>query len=529
MNRVTGFKKVIACTAAVVICAAALTSAGCDVLKTQKVFAESKELQENQEQLDGKQAQIDELITKQAELDKKIEATKDDINAEQQNLDAIREQIVTVQQTILTLSDSISETKAEVSVLEETIADKEVQVEQKHEEIVEGVGDFKVRLRSMYVAGNNSYSDIIVGASDFYDMLMKIELVKRVAEHDDQMIDDLIVLKNQYEADEAELNSQKERLEATQADLENKKQTHEQQRDKLQELFSASESTLETLNNDKQIQENNRAIIEQEKEQFERDFENLIKKRQEIKQEEERKRQEEERKRQEEEKRRQEEEERRRQEEERKRQEEEKRKQEEAAKKAQAADDDDDDDDDDEEEGGSGDTADSSKSSGDSYVPPKPVNSGNPNAAYGYEDKSRFTWPVPGHYNVSFGFGYRNSGSLVGYHGGIDIYDSEIYGAEIVAADDGEVIVAENYCPHDFGKNYSCGCGGGYGRYVIIEHDDGYYTLYGHQCEVIVSEGQYVKKGQVIGYVGSTGHSTGPHTHFEVRLGTERLDPSGYV
>ena len=519
MNRVTGFKKVIACTAAVVICVAAMTGAGCDVFKVQTAAAESKELQENKEQIDGKQSQIDDLISKQAELDKKIEATKDDINAEQQNLDAIREQIVTVQQTILTLSDSISETKAEVSVLEDSIAEKEIQVEEKHEQIVEGVGDFKVRLRSMYVAGNNSYSDIIVGASDFYDMLMKIELVKRVAEHDDQMIDDLIVLKNQYEADEADLNAQKQSLEAKQEDLENKKQTHEQQRDKLQELFNASESTLETLNNDKQIQENNLAIIEQEQQQFERDLENLIKKRQEIKDEEEKKRQEEERKRQEEERLRQEEE-RRKQEEERKRQEEEKRKQEEA-KKAQAAEGDDDEDDEDE--------SDSSSDSGDTYVPPKPVNSGDLNAAYGYEDKSRFTWPVPGHYNVSFGFGYRNSGSLVGYHGGIDIYDSDIYGAEIVAADDGEVILAENYCTHDFGKNYSCGCGGGYGRYVIIEHDGGYYTLYGHQCEVIVSVGQYVKKGQVIGYVGSTGHSTGPHLHFEVRIGTERQDPSGYV
>ena len=136
---------------------------------------------------------------------------------------------------------------------------------------------------------------------------------------------------------------------------------------------------------------------------------------------------------------------------------------------------------------------------------------------------------MPGHYNVSSTFGYRNWGVLVGYHGGIDIWDSNIYNAEIVAADAGTVIDVSNYCPHDYGKSYSCGCGGGYGRYCIIDHGDGYWTLYGHANNIVVSVGQYVEKGQVLGYVGSTGHSTGPHTHFEVRINNVRQDPQNYV
>ena len=136
---------------------------------------------------------------------------------------------------------------------------------------------------------------------------------------------------------------------------------------------------------------------------------------------------------------------------------------------------------------------------------------------------------------MSYQFGWRNSGSLVGNHKGIDIYDGNIYNAEIVAADSGTVIDVANYCTHDYGKNYSCGCGGGYGRYCIIDHGNGFWTLYGHANNIVVSVGQHVEQGQVIGYVGSTGHSTGPHTHFEVQVpsssgwGMVQVDPADYV
>jgi len=93
-----------------------------------------------------------------------------------------------------------------------------------------------------------------------------------------------------------------------------------------------------------------------------------------------------------------------------------------------------------------------------------------------------------------------------GIHGynGVDL--GAPVGTPIMAAADGDVIIVKNG-----------GWNGGYGNYVVIRHDNGTQTLYAHNSSNIVYPGQYVVQGQVIGYVGSTGRSTGPHVHFEVR------------
>ena len=70
---------------------------------------------------------------------------------------------------------------------------------------------------------------------------------------------------------------------------------------------------------------------------------------------------------------------------------------------------------------------------------------------------------------------------------------------------------------------------GGYGNAVVLDHGGGVGTLYGHQSSIAVSVGQTVEAGQVIGFVGSTGNSTGPHLHFEVRLNGEPVDPAPYI
>ena len=98
-------------------------------------------------------------------------------------------------------------------------------------------------------------------------------------------------------------------------------------------------------------------------------------------------------------------------------------------------------------------------------------------------------------------------------HGGTDIGAS--YGSAIYAADSGTVVTV----------GYDAN---GYGNYVMIDHGNGMQTLYGHMSSVAVSQGQGVSKGQTIGYVGSTGLSTGAHLHYEVRQNGERVNPENY-
>lgn len=126
-----------------------------------------------------------------------------------------------------------------------------------------------------------------------------------------------------------------------------------------------------------------------------------------------------------------------------------------------------------------------------------------------------FTWPTPSCTYITSPYGWRMHPTLgvEKFHNGVDIGAS--YGASIVAADSGTVIVA--------GYN-----SGGYGNYIVISHGDGMSTLYGHLSSFACSTGDNVTKGDVIGYVGSTGRSTGPHLHFEIRQNGQYLDPLGY-
>ncbi|MGC8734169.1 MAG: murein hydrolase activator EnvC family protein [bacterium] len=126
----------------------------------------------------------------------------------------------------------------------------------------------------------------------------------------------------------------------------------------------------------------------------------------------------------------------------------------------------------------------------------------------------RLFWPTTSSLITSY-FGYRVHPiyGTTRFHSGIDI--GAPYGAPIYAAENGKVILASWY--------------DGYGYCIIIDHGDGVSTLYAHCSSIIVKQGQYVSKGQVIGYVGSTGNSTGPHLHFEVRINGNPVNPFNYL
>lgn len=122
-------------------------------------------------------------------------------------------------------------------------------------------------------------------------------------------------------------------------------------------------------------------------------------------------------------------------------------------------------------------------------------------------------WPISGPITSPYGWRTHPIFGTARYHSGIDI--GADYGDSVVAADSGVVIDA--------------GWMGGYGKAVIIDHGNGITTLYGHNSELLVSEGQRVRKGQVIARAGATGYATGPHVHFEVRENGSPVDPMGYL
>ncbi len=142
---------------------------------------------------------------------------------------------------------------------------------------------------------------------------------------------------------------------------------------------------------------------------------------------------------------------------------------------------------------------------------------------------SNFRWPLePQFHRITTYYGYdpwRN-----GNHGGIDVVGSgvPVGNANIHTVQSGTVIKVSNTCPHDYSKYYSCGCGGGWGNYIVVDHGGGVSTLYAHCRKIFVYEGQQVTRGGVIGLVGCTGWSTGDHLHFEVRENGYRVDPFKY-
>ena len=124
-------------------------------------------------------------------------------------------------------------------------------------------------------------------------------------------------------------------------------------------------------------------------------------------------------------------------------------------------------------------------------------------------------WPVPGYSTVSSPFGNRIHPILKTkkFHSGIDIPAPS--GRDVVAAGDGKVVSSSNL--------------GSYGKAVIIDHGGGIMTLYAHNSKLLVQNGQTVTKGQKIALIGSTGLSTGPHLHFEVRKDGQYTNPIPYV
>lgn len=406
----------------------------------------------------------------------------DDINSLESQLERLKEQDAEYQAILNKTKEDISEKEAysdalvkKIGVLSEQLSlnhsksdelDKNITKLQKdidkgNEDIKTQMETLKSRIRTIYMAGGASDLEIIFGAKDFSDFLDKLELVKTLSAYDSNLINEIKGKLEKISADKKELEDNKAELKKVEEEL-----LADQQ--ELQDLLDENEQLLNTLYTESESLIANISNTSEQQSDIEKQIQDYYAE-QKAAEEAERKRQQE-------------------AEEDRRRNEE---------NNASS-------DDPDENTGNSG---------GDGYT-----GSGynQPSSNGGYQ------WPCPGFYYLSSQWN-EDRGSY--NHGAVDIAGGGIMGSNVVAAASGTVISSNSGCVHNWGKSGSCGCGGGYGNYVWIDHGNGKATIYAHLTSLSVSIGDYVSAGQIIGTVGSTGESTGPHLHFECRYYGERYNP----
>lgn len=390
--------------------------------------------------------QLREISQKQQEINKQLDEYNDQLDEKKKEQKLIKEKIDSINEEIKVLNTYMT-------ALELQISTNERNIDKKQQEIDSGINDFKQRLRAMYIAGSDSYTTMLLESDSFYDILMRLELIKRVAHHDDTMIDGLVKLKSEYEDLQKSLDKQK-------AEYDAQYEQYSKQKETLSQLYrSSTEAQMELKAEQKKLKEQNEKY-EAERQEFEGSLSDILK------------------------------------------------------------------------SSSSGGTARDDEVAATMALADvkleelhKSINERKENGEEldEYEPDYYFAWPVPGSYSVSSGVGAR-WGS---YHSGLDI--PAAHGTEIHASCSGKVIRTNTTCTHDYGKEESCGCGGGYGNFVIIDHGNEFITLYGHLSEVDVEVGDEIKKGDVIGKMGLTGFSTGDHLHIEIRYQGYILNPALYL
>ena len=405
------------------------------------------------------------------ELQSQINSLEGDKENEQAYQSTLYEQIGYIQDNIDLLNKELESINSDIETAQDNIADLDQAIVDQQEENVEL---FKKRLCAMYVTGNDNLATVMVGTSSFYDMLSRVEMVNRIASYDEELITDILTEIDSMEQSKKDLESEKLTLEMRLEDQKKRKEEKDAEMASLNDKMSQTQDEINRIAMEQQTLELDKAELQDYIDQLDAEeaaIEAEIARQAAAAQaayEAEQARLAQER----------------------------------AAAEAAAA----------QQAAQQGDT---------SYTP---VVTSEP-AYIPAPSASGFSWPAPGFCYISSGYGYRWGTT----HRGIDVGDAGIMGGAACAAKSGTVIAVNNSCSHNYAKNSSCGCGGGYGNYVIISHDGTYSTLYGHLSSAAVSVGQYVEQGQVIGYIGSTGWSTGAHLHFEVRVNGVANDPLGYV
>lgn len=201
------------------------------------------------QQLDDLRARQDQLDQQIAEAQAEIEKQKDDIKALEAKYTAVKAKIGNVEAQMMENEDAMVE-------LDSRLREARFEHEEKVKEINDLRSDFMTRIKTMYVAGGvNSYENVLINSTDFYDVLMRIELVKRVAEHDDDTLDILMEKKREIEAVEKEIEEKSEELKKKSADYADMSLELMEEKNVLNDVIKKADGKLDTMALDKAAME----------------------------------------------------------------------------------------------------------------------------------------------------------------------------------------------------------------------------------------------------------------------------------
>lgn len=354
--------------------------------------------------------EIADLNDRYAQLQKEADALQskiDNAKTEKAKQEAIKEKTT---QEIGIIRNQIAVLEEKIAALENEILRKEEEIDGLEESIDQNYDLFKKRMRAMYMAENTSMISLVLGAESFGDFLTTSEYLKRVAQHDQDLLDGLRQTLEDVEAAKAAVEADREDLADTKTEVEEKKR----------QLDAKLSSTIAEIQSIDQMEKEYLADIaakQKEMKETQDEIDRIYAEMEEM----------------------------------------------------------------------------------EEFV------------------GGTFMLPVPGYTYISSYYGWRFNGS--DFHTGVDFTGANVNGKKVVASNAGTITFTKStYVP-----------GVGYGKYIILDHGGGYSTLYAHLSSINVSVGDYVKKGESIANVGSTGWSTGPHLHFEIRVNGKHTNPLPYL
>lgn len=221
------------------------------------------------------QQKLDELQKQQDELTAQIDSASTELEGLKEKKAALDEKIAVIEEKIQLVNEYTDQLALQIADLDLEIRSTKDSLEDTQTEIDTGISDYKQRLRAMYIAGNTSYASVLLESDDFYDMLMRMELIKRVSEHDDAIINGLVDLKAQYQDTETKLEGEQQDLTATMSTYTEQLSQLRGDREELEKLKAENEAAAQEIDSLINDLENQRGEVSQQQAQVSQEMQTL--------------------------------------------------------------------------------------------------------------------------------------------------------------------------------------------------------------------------------------------------------------